>query len=97
MSSTIESDNMPIIICFKSTTTDRTSPDLNKGEFRDACALAMHQRLPSICMSVQPFSDPMNYKQRCLISARHDDICDFEARHTSMQRCRGRITTANPF
>ena len=59
--------------------------NLNKGEFRDACALRYSKHLtglPSVCVCGQPFNvtHAMNCKQGGFISARHDNIRDFEAR-----------------
>ncbi len=59
--------------------------NLNKGEFRDACALRYNKHLsglPSVCVCGQPFNvtHAMNCKRGGFISARHDNIRDFEAK-----------------
>ena len=59
--------------------------NLNKGDFRDACALRYNKHLaglPSVCVCGQPFNvtHAMNCKRGGFISARHDNIRDFEAK-----------------
>ena len=59
--------------------------NLNKGEFRDACALRYNKHLsglPSVCVCGQTFNvtHAMNCKRGGFISARHDNIRDFEAK-----------------